>query len=90
MEATERLEGLGYEVEWEWDLPTNDQGFGEARMIDELPQGATLVRAAHSSDPSLVRFQLMDERYAEEARRSWGTPSERSPRSTWESWAPPC
>jgi hypothetical protein len=88
--ATTRLENLGYEVEWEWHLPINAEGIGEAWMIDELPAAAALVRAGHSNDPSVVLFQLMDERYAEEARQSWGTPSEAFPRSTWMSWAPPC
>jgi hypothetical protein len=88
-EATRRLENLGYEVEWEWDLPIVD-GYGDAWMIDELPPNAALVRAAHTNDPSIVRFQLMGERYAERARQSWGMPSEEFPRSTWASWAPPC
>jgi hypothetical protein len=89
-DATKTLENLGYEVAWEWDLPINDDGIGEAWRIDELPESATLVRASQSHRPDEVLFQLMDDRFAEEARQSWGTPSEEFPRSTWASWAPPC
>jgi hypothetical protein len=90
LDATVRLENLGYEVEWEWALPINDQGIGEAEMIDEIPETAVLIRAGHVNRPNVIRFQLMDERFAEEERQSWGAPSKSFPRSTWESWAPPC
>jgi hypothetical protein len=89
-DATATLRNLGYEVKWEWDLPTNERGIGEAEMIDELPENAVLVRAAHSNAPDVILFQLMEERFSEEARQSWGAPSDAFPRSTWESWAPPC
>jgi hypothetical protein len=90
VEATTQLENLGYEVNWEWRYPINDQGIGDAEMIDELPAAAVLVRASHVNAPNVVLFQLMDERFAEEERQSWGAPSDAFPRSTWESWAPPC
>lgn len=89
-DATTKLENLGYQVTWWWHLPTNEQGIGEAWVIDELPKDATLTRVGHSNAPDEVSFQLMDVRFAEKERQVWGAPSEAFPRSTWESWAPPC
>jgi len=89
-EARRILQDLGYEVAWEWRLPINEEGVGDAWMIDELPESATLVRAIRTHPSDHVVFQLMDERFAEEARKSWGTASEAVPRSDWASWAPPC
>jgi hypothetical protein len=87
-DATARVEGLGFEVLWEWrQLPISEEGAGDAWRIDELPQDAALVRAALPNDPGVVVFQLVDERFAEEERQSWGAPSDRGPRRS--AGAPP-
>jgi hypothetical protein len=88
-EATEILESRGWEVEWELREPLNDEGIGEATLIEELPPSAVLVRAV-TIEPALVRFILVIGPNADDERRAWGTPSETKPRSTWEPWAPPC
>jgi hypothetical protein len=90
MEATKTLEDLGYEVRWEFDLPVDENGIGEAEEVTDLPPGATLVRAALPNDPGIVRFQFVDASFSENERRSWGAPSEAAPRSAWASWAPKC